>query len=157
MSVSVGRGIAETSIIVGVRNGSNAPAGAVGEIISSTVGFGSAVSLTSTVGADVTFIDVTAGDWDVYGQACFITGATTVLSLLESGINTVSATLPQPGVSAARLRDEGSFSVGGDYNLGYMNVRISVVQDTRIFLVAKSTFTTSTNGAFGVLYARRAR
>ena len=56
----------------GVTNGSDAPPGQIGEVISSVVTTG--VSLTTSVPVNITSIPLTAGDWDVCGDAWITVG-----------------------------------------------------------------------------------
>ena len=138
----------------------NASAGKLGEVISSAVASGSAVSLTTGVAADATSITLTAGDWDVWGQICFIPGATTSITQYQGGINTTSATLPTAEtVAAARLAFDIAAVVSGVsvQSFPLVAARLSLASSTTVYLIGRATFTISTMGAFGKIIGRRRR
>lgn len=142
--------------VKGTDTNDDKSAGYVGEIKYSTVGFGSAVALTTGTGANVTSISLEAGDWTVFGCVAFLTGATTTQTLLEGSISTTSATIGQPDIGTNRSRFDGTIATGSDNNLVLQPVRLSLSGTTTVYLVAKSTFAVSTNAAFGTIWARRA-
>lgn len=135
----------------------NASAGKVGELISSSVASGSAVSLTTATPANVTSVSLTAGDWDCYGQLVRTFGATTSVTLLKSSISTTTATdgslatgtMAQFSIAANVMVNDHSEIVGP--------VRQSLSATTTVFLVADDTFTVSTNKGYGQLRCRRVR
>jgi hypothetical protein len=140
--------------IKGTATNDNAQAGSIGEVISSSVVQGSAISLTTTIGANVTSISLTAGDWDVWGNVLFIAGGTTVTTYIGHGISTTTATLPVGGFALSPSLATGIVtSQGGATPMQ----RISIAATTTLFLVAQSQFTTSTMSAFGNITARRRR
>lgn len=51
--------------IIGVTDGSNASAGSVGEFFSASVLSGSAIPLTSGIASNITFLSLSAGDFDI--------------------------------------------------------------------------------------------
>jgi len=87
----------QTAGIVGTTTNNNANAGSVGEVVSSSVAVGSAVSLTTAAGAftgkTITSISLTAGDWNVFGIVGINMAATTNFTASAGGINTVADTL----------------------------------------------------------------
>ena len=59
--------------IIGVVDGSDAAPGFVGEVISNSVPTANAVTLAAAGAyADICTLSLTAGDWDVYGDAAII-------------------------------------------------------------------------------------
>jgi len=147
--------------IVGVTTNSNAAAGSVGEYISSSVLVASKVSLTSTVGANVTSISLTAGDWDICGNVVFEAAATTLINTAFSGINATSATIPAAGgendVGGIYSTGAGTLGAGVSPVVSVGSTRKSLASTTTIYLVASATFTTSTCAAYGFIGARRVR
>ena len=134
----------------------NAPAGALGEVISSTVTSGSAVSLTSGAAKTITSIALTAGDWDIDAVICFLPNASTTMSSLSGGINTTTDTYPTApagGVVSLNL----TFTTGVGQYLPLGTVRASLTGATTYYLVGLGVFGVSTLGGYGVLKARRAR
>ena len=131
----------------------SAAAGKVGEFASSTRASGSALALTTSTQTNVTSVSLTAGDWDVFGTVAFNTGASTVVSATIGGVNTTSATLGAP-------TDGGYFNVPGDaHNTVFPTgvKRVSLAATTTVYLVAYSTFSTSTQSVYGSIFARRVR
>jgi hypothetical protein len=144
--------------VQGTNTNDNAASGYVGEYVSSSVGVGSSVSLTSSVAANVTSISLTAGDWDVHGNVVAVSAGTTTSTAFIGAISTTSATLPTLPNGGGTASRNSSTSVTGDgsaYNIG--NVRISLSATTTVYLVAFSIFTTSTMSAYGFIGARRVR
>lgn len=139
--------------ITGTTNGSVPGAGKVGQPITAQVLQGSAVSLTTATPANVTSISLTAGDWDVWGSITFTTGGTTVVTGLDAGINTTSASLGTFGQNYAYWN--GSFPTGNAGTLAPPQQIITVSTTTTVYLVAQAAFTTSTCSAFGFIIARR--
>lgn len=140
----------QTSGIVGTTTNNNANAGSVGEFVTST---GTNVSLTTNVPANITSISLTAGDWDVWGNIAFIPGATTTTSAIYAGVSTTSATLPNDPDRSAIVATLSAFNQG----IPAPQVRISIASTTTVYLVAQSTFGTSTMNATGAIRARRVR
>jgi len=144
--------------IIGTPTNNDAPAGSIGEIISASVGSSSAISLTTSVAANVTSIGLTAGDWDVSAFVAFIPAVTTSVTQYLSSVSTTSATLDattpfaysvnsQPAGVPAGLTE--AFPVGP--------LRASLTGNTTYYIVARGTFTISTMTAYGAIQARRVR
>ena len=145
-----------TSGIIGSSTNDSAATGSVGEVITSSVAAGSAVGLSSAIPANVTSISLTAGDWDVWGQIGFVTGATSVVSSAYGAVNTSSASLGL--INTNPLCANVGFSVTGTSPaLPLVPYRLSLASTTTVYLVAQSGFTTSTQAACGFIQARRRR
>lgn len=144
-----------------VRNGTttsdNAFAGQVGEFISSTVLSGASIGLTTATPANVTVINLTAGDWDVYGTIDFNPAGTTTITAIAAAINTTSATFPTAPGAGAYQGFTASFSTGFPQFLFAGQTRISLAAPANVYLVAQASFGTSTMRAYGFIGARRAR
>lgn len=138
----------------GVTNGGNATAGNVGEYIESKVASGSAVSLTTATGANVTSIALTAGDWDVSG-CVNLSGATATFTSRSAGISTTSATVPADGTEVTNTTGTSTATI--TIPLSPSSKRISVSGSTTVYLVTNSTFSIGTASAYGVISARRVR
>lgn len=138
--------------ITGVTNASNAAAGSVGEVISSIINQGASVSLTNAIAADVTSINLTAGDWDVWGN---IGVGSTLNSLTQAfmWVSATSSTVPDGSLYNA------TFDLAG-INLLTQSVpmrRFNVSTTTTVYLSTFAAFGSGTVGSFGGIYARRAR
>lgn len=140
--------------ITGVTGTSSAGAGIVGEIVSSYIATGSAVSLTTATGANVTSISLTAGDWDVSGNINFNQTAATATAIV-GGLSSTTGTVPTDGseVYAGGIGTLLSSATG----LALPTKRFSLSGTTTVYLVAKATFSAGTETAFGGIVARRRR
>lgn len=141
----------------GVSDGSNAPAGYVGEIIESTVLVGSAVSLTSAVTSDITSISLTAGDWDVFGVFCTNPAATTVQTIANVWINSTSVTPPIVPNAGATNRLSATSLAQSAWYLPIGTRRVSISSTTTYYLSGTVVFSGSTLTAYGYIGARRVR
>lgn len=147
--------------LIGKGTGTNdsAAAGYIGEIISSAVESGSAVSLTNATGADVTSISLTAGDWDVTGIVHLTGGATTTFSNGFACISTTTGTLNNTAANATQIWGNNNtlFAAATYVSFPSVSTRISLSSTTTIFLVTLCAFGVSTCSAFGYIQARRVR
>jgi hypothetical protein len=147
-----------TFLDYGTTTNDNAAAGHVGEIQSSVVLVGGVIALTTATPANVTSMSLTAGDWEVFGEVWFNPAGTTVASQQIAAISTTSATLPTtPSTASSMTKHSGTAATGIGDVLPVGPCRLSLATTTTVYLVAQSTFVTSTNGAFGELRARRLR
>jgi hypothetical protein len=147
-----------TGGIVGTTTNDNAAAGKVGEFISNNVLAGSAISLSSGVTADITSINLTAGDWDLSAVAANTVAGSTLMSSWVCSINNVSATIPTNSPNSPVV---GPYTMPANAGQGFWlplpTTRISLSTTTTIYLSVNSNFTVSTVAAFGWLAARRVR
>lgn len=113
-----------------------------------TQGNGTAVSLSTGTGANVCNITLTPGTWLV-GGTCSMNGTGT-LSLLQCGLNIVSATLPS--VTATASLPLTLSLGGGNTSTCIPNQIITVAANTTVYVVAKSTFALGTCAASANCY-----
>jgi len=125
-----------------------------GEIISSEIPSGSAVSLTTATTANITSITVPKGKWKITAEVSFLGDGSTSVTQYGAGISTTSAAYP----SKARFRvitpafvSASGVGFGGPTGGLY----IEVAADTLVYLVAQGTFTAGALQAFGNIYATR--
>lgn len=146
--------------IKGTATNDSACTGCLGETLSASVASGSAVALTTSTAATVTSITLTPGDWDVRGSCGFATGGsgttsvTRVLCSLSGNTNTLDTTI---GRFTDFVFPAFVPSAGAGSTIWVGPERFSVSVNTTVFLVAFSTFTVSTNSAYGKISARRVR
>jgi len=140
-----------TAGIVGTTLGDNVNAGSIGEYVTATSG---SVSLTTVTNANISFITLTAGDWDVWGAFNYSAAATTTTSSIQAGISSVSAGLPANPLS---FFSNGTFPTNTTQQHAVPQQRFSLSTTTTIYLVATATFATSTATAQGFIAARRVR
>lgn len=151
-----------TSKLKGTTTNDSAPSGFIGEVQTSTVVVGSAVSLTTagsaTAGKTITSISLTAGDWDVWGSVGINMAATTNFTAIAGGINTVTDTLQ----TAYEERTQFIYGAAGvvpnnPIVFPFPTARISISATTTYYLIGYAQFTISTATAFGRITARRVR
>jgi hypothetical protein len=142
-----------TKGIVGTPTNNNAGAGFVGEFKSSTIVSGSAISLTTTVVANLTSISLTAGDWDVFGNVFFTNTGTA--SSFEIGISTTSAT--PPNTEFVGILSSAAFDLTGSFAIPAPQQRMSLSGTTTVYMIVRAEFNTGAVTACGGIYARRVR
>ena len=144
----------------GTSTNDSAPAGYVGEFVTSTLASGSAVTLTTATTATVTSISLTAGDWDVFGSTGFLLVAATSVFGNLGYIGGISATAATLGTQDTYFNYPVDLTTKtGTLNFTNPQVRISISSTTTIYLVSQATFSTGGTSvkAFGTISARRAR
>jgi len=143
-----------SQFLKGTTTNDSASAGEVGEVVSSLVASGSAVSLTTATAANITSISLTAGDWDVEGNINF-TETTSTVTARSAGITTTSATVPTDG---SEVYCGVQSTVTSEINsITIPRKRISIAGTTTTYLVGKATFSAGTCAGFGAIVARRVR
>lgn len=142
---------------LGVTDGSNAAAGYIGEVISSTVAIGSAISMTTATGISIASIALTPGDWMVNGNIGYIAAAGTLPTVLTASIsatNNTQATSPNGG---AFNQLSLAFTSGSTNVLTLTPTRLNISASATYYLVGTATFTVSTLTGYGSITARRFR
>lgn len=142
---------------LGVTDGSVAAAGYIGEVISSTVAIGSAVSLTTATAKTITSITLSPGDWMVSGNIGFIAAAGTLPTVLTASISTTDNTQATSPNGGAFNQLGLSFTAASTNVLPLAPTRINITTQTTYYLVGTATFTVSTLTAYGSITARRFR
>ena len=129
-------------------------AGDVGESTTSLVASGSAVSLTTATGANVTSITLTAGDWDVSGivNVAFTSATHTGTTASFSTTTATPATDGTEGYTGLQLTITSATT-----SIPVTEGRLSLSTSTTVYLTVKSTFSAGTAAAFGKITARRRR
>lgn len=145
--------------LLGIASSTAATAGNIGETISSQLASGSAIGLTTNVAANVTSITLTAGDWDVWGTIYFTGGATTQVSNLIASISTTAGALDGSlgRIVTQAYNSQTLNAFATNPAIAMPQFQVSLAGSTTYNLVAQSAFTTSTESAFGIIYARRRR
>jgi hypothetical protein len=138
----------------------SADAGKVGEELSATVAQASPVSLTTDTFANIAFLDLTAGSWNVFAHIGFIPAASTSITEYIASITTTSQSLATvEGLDGARFRHIFPASVPGanpqSFFVGHAAFKLD--DTTRVYLTARAAFSVSTLGGFGKIWAQRPR
>ena len=156
--------------IVGTVTNDSANAGAVGEVLQTTVATGSAVSLTTATAANMASLTLTPGDWEVTAQ-CDHNWSGTTATIETCGISYTSATqLTQVGGASGgvtigydplvTLAQTFGTTITGTYDVRTNTVRVQVAagaSSPTIYAVATATFSAGTDTVFGTIRARRVR
>jgi hypothetical protein len=143
----------------GCIDGTDVPAGFVGEYIIGTNSAGSA--LTSGVSLNVTQIPLTPGDWRVEGVIAFVEAANTIPTTLAVATSQASATLPT--VAQVINGQAGMTQINATMTKGMTQIvqtgmaRINTAVALTMYLVAQSTFSGGTMSVQGRISARRMR
>src|ERR1700744_510839 len=140
--------------IIGNKTGNSVNAGSIGETIYSVVPGGSPLSLTSGTPTTLTSINLTAGDWDVWGTVGTVPAGSTVQQVLQGSISTTSAT-PGSSTSGAYAQQLTGSTAGTTAVTPIGMTIINLSAPETVYLVMQSNFTVSTNAGFGAIYARR--
>lgn len=156
--------------VTGVTDGSSAPAGKLGEIITQSRLRSAATALTTATAANVTAtaLTLTAGDWEVVAHGGFLAGTGTSLTVAVMSVSLTSATLPASDTTSVptngeiRMQNVPTASgvvlaTNGAFGLNIPSFRVSINTPTTYYLVAFANFTVSTLSAFGSITARRVR
>lgn len=149
--------------IVGVTNGSSAPAGSVGEVISSTIALGSAVSATSNVVLNITTISLTAGQWEVCGSAAVTGTGGAVVTIIRGAVSLTSATAVLGNMAidhaAASVGSQPTKTQGSDSMpvVSFGDAIINVSATTTVYLCGLVAFTTQPMSMYGKIVATRIR
>lgn len=151
-STSIGKGQ-----YLGTATNDAATAGNIGELISSTIAFGSAVSITSTISANITSISVPAGEWRIAANVHYIGGAATTITQINTSISLTSATADATADRFGQFYGNGYALVGGIISVGVpQNPRFSFASTTTVYLVTSSVFASTLSG-YGYIGATRVR
>lgn len=143
--------------IQGTNSNVDPAAGFIGEYIFSNIPGGSAVPLTSNTAANVTSIQLTAGNWLIWGSVSFtVPGGTTTTTIQGAFIHDVSATLPvAPNGGAYNvLQQYGNTGANTSIATGTIRKSYSAALTT-VYLIAFATFAVSTQTAYGFIGAIR--
>lgn len=142
---------------IGRVTSTTAPAGNVGEYISSKIAAGSAVSLGTDSPSEVTHIALTTGWWDIGGYVAYDLGATTTVNYIASGSGTSLGTV----FSDLDNYNLSSFPTGGQVFVGSptyqipFKAQVFISAPVNMILAAQAGFGVSTAKAYGKIWARR--
>jgi hypothetical protein len=147
-----------SGVIQGVTDGSlTSAAGVVGELLSGSTTAASIISSTTTNGATVT---LTAGNWELFGNATFNFNSVTVTanSTIAASVGTASGTLTADQQQVVLLGAYSSATASPAFALVTPRVNISVTTSTPVYLVVKSPQIAAGTMTFSsVIRARRVR
>ena len=143
--------------IIGVTDGSNAPAGSVGEYIYSSILEGSAVPISNNATTTVTMINLTPGDWNISGSVTSNPAGAYTSSFMSAGISLTNNAFGTVGAENNITQSPATISsiLGSTLCVGIM--RLSITVNTPVYLVTQINFAGTTMSAYGFIGARRVR
>lgn len=147
----------------GTNTNDSAAAGIIGEYITSSVSSsGAVVTVSSNVPVTVvsTGATVTAGDWDVEGNVCYISATTTSFTVYKQGINTATNAFGALGTyTTSQFAAMVPLATTTSENCQLTPLtRVSLSGTSNVFMVVAPIFSVSgTITAYGFMRLRRAR
>lgn len=141
----------------GIASNTAATSGNVGEVISTSVAVGSAVSATSGTPVSYASISLPAGDWDVWSNVVSAPAGGTTTTIAGCWVDTVNSgfpTVPNGGsyTFAAALPGAGQNSATACGQRQYL-----LNTTTTIYAMCDLIFSGGTNACYGFIGARRRR
>ena len=133
--------------------GGNAATGYVGQLVSTVVASGSAVSIATITNVNMAQLtNLPAGDWDIFGNIFFnFTGTT---SYAIAWISTTSATQPDNSLYASQSSATMSANGAGIVTPLY---RLTISAATTVYITGRCSFSTGSCSMSGGIYARLRR
>jgi hypothetical protein len=141
-----------TAGIIGTTTNDSADAGSVGEIQPSIVPFASSIGIVSNTPINLTSLNLSAGDWDVWGNINFHSNAFS-MEILNVWLSATSVTEPDASLSST-IQFPGAAFVS-IYSSNAPSRPFSFNGITPIYLSCVAKFSPSTVTICGGLYARR--
>lgn len=142
---------------VGVTAGSAGTTGNVGEILSSSVASGSAVSMVTATPKDITSLALTAGSWQCWGDESTTTGGTTVTNAVIGSISTTLNTMATADSGNSYGGTASGSGAGSTSNLALSSMVVNTSGTPTMHLVMNAFFTTSTLSGYGQITCLRIR
>ncbi|HWY36815.1 MAG TPA: hypothetical protein VNX68_19370, partial [Nitrosopumilaceae archaeon] len=141
--------------VQGTGTNNSAPAGYVGEFISSVIASGSPVTMTNATATNVTSISLTAGDWDVWGNMSWVSTGTGP-SAIACWVSSTSATVPDLSLYTG-LFFAATTVISAATGVNAAKLRFSLSSTTTIYLTGYTANVSGTSTVCGGIYARRRR
>lgn len=153
-------GYSATGQIPGVTDNTVAAAGKIGQIISAAVTFASPTSLVSSgTVLSLTSVDLTAGAWDIFFDACFNGAATTLVQYAECAIHTANNAMPASGLTSRMDMSWGSTGVAlfnaNQFTLKAGPFRVNLAGTVTYYANVILGYSVSTANACGTIRATR--
>ncbi len=150
----VGASFTGPVVAAGVADGSNAPAGDVGEFLSATFSTAATIAASGSV-VNVGSLSLTAGDWIVEGNIRFTSA--TAFNSPAGAVTLASATMPTfPAAAMFDLSPTG-FTAGSASIYPTGSARVNASATVPVYLAARAAFATGPVTVTGYLQARRRR
>lgn len=150
----------ETQAILATTTADSASAGYVGEYQSASLSCSTPSSLTNNTPKVIVALPLTAGDWQVCGQAAWMGSGITTSTLFTAASATTSGAAPgNTSTSLVSNFATGTtvFTPSQTTSYALPCDRVSLAATTTVYLNEDALFATSTAGGCGFLNARRMR
>ena len=147
-----------TTNLTTVTSGTAPGAGKLGEVISSTLVSGSAITPSNNTVANVTSVSLTAGHWRCGGLVAQIVGTGSTSIALYGWISTTSAAFPTPPTTAGEFGLSLASQGGGAYSASPTGlVYFDFSGTTTVYLegVYTNSLTVAPNNLFGTISCER--
>lgn len=139
----------------GVTDASSASAGNVGEFVISTVSTFGSMASTGTYG-NITSITLTAGDWDIMGQAFFNMNGATSSSGFDTAISENSGNTTTDHVDGLNVIASTASALGRHAG-ATVNYRVTTSGSKTYYLKTRLSYSGGPSQALGTISARRRR
>lgn len=146
--------------LMGVTDGSDAASGQVGELLRNIITTQNAV--VNGIAADVATLNLTPGDWDVFGNIV-TSGSSTKVSDIKIWLSNQSRTLPTAADMATFAISELNFGTGGQAGVNTNTqiatgpTRVNITTPTTMYLSCSIAWSGGTVATAGGIRARRMR
>lgn len=113
-------------------------------------------TLSTGAAANVTGVSLTQGDWDCRSTISHNLGASTSVTIASGSTNTTSATIGTQGGNSVMTNSTAANVMGvAGFDIKIAADRQKLTSTTNVYLVAKDTFTVSTDVAYGNITCRQ--
>ena len=124
------------------------------------VPYTSDLTMANATALNICSLNLTPGDWDVYGWVGYTGGASTTVSRLYSSVSLTSGALDGTTGGASTVHIQTATTIGASSGYfkgmtGYRRMSISV--SDIVYLVAYAQFTGNALSVYGKIWARRMR
>lgn len=154
--------VAGSATITGFKNGSDAPAGVLGEYMSNNLALNKTPVATGDYVAIAT-VTLTAGDWDVYATGYLAAGGTSAIQEFIFGISNVNTTndTNTENNTLSGYNPVTVIAASEEFQRTFGPRRVSITSTTPYYLMARITYTTLGTANFpankNMIRARRIR
>lgn len=139
----------------GITDGSDAPPGHIGEVMSATVSLLAAANISDATNTDLLSLTLSAGDWDVVGTVYFQGTSKGGDLELRAWTNSVAVTQPSGDAGGLAIASTSAGNLINELPIGVQ--RFNLTAPTQIHLGCYADFTGGTMQAKGFIRARRMR
>lgn len=127
-----------------------------GNISSSVIASGSAVSLTTATAKNITSLSLTAGTWQLYGYIDYVTASATTTLMQEGfGTTTNSFTFTGQAQDNALALIQPLTTTSITLTIPTPVVQVTLASTTTVYMVGEATFSAGSVTAYGTFFAKQ--